>query len=932
MTNTKFITNQEGNTLARRLETLLVKDTENLSILVGYFYLSGFFQISNLLENIKEIRILVGLSTDPVTAELIAASKQITLDENLHSSVQKKEALRQKIVDEIAKAEDKKEVEEGILKFIEWAVSGKLKVKYYEKSPLHAKMYVMTFDKEDRNRGHVITGSSNLSQSGLSDNLELNVELRDDADHDFALDKFNELWNEATDITEFVVGSVKDHTHLNTEITPYDVYMKFLYEYFRKDLELEDTIGEEFLPEGYINLQYQKQAVLSAQKILEEHHGIFISDVVGLGKTYTAARLAALLGGRKLVLASPKLLDQRNPGSWKNAFRDFGVRGADFESIGKLSEAAKKADLYEYVFIDESHTFRNELTESYALLHQICFGKKVILVSATPYNNRISDIKAQVGLFQDLDNSTIPGIRNLNVFFKALDKKIQSIDRRKDEGRYRSVIKDSSEELRERVLRHIMIRRTRSEIKAWFEDDMEEQGLNFPDINGPDSLYYFLDKDEDKIFSDTILRLREFKYAFYKPLAYLKTATERDKLSQENSAGFMRAYVVKRFESSVYAFGRSIDRFIDRHQKAIENFEIRHEVYVTNKLADKINQLLDADDSEEIDRLIENDQAEKHEADEFRVDYIDDLKKDLETLQQIQLLWRGLKRDAKLEEFKEELKNKIKPSSTNKIIIFTESKETAEYLGDELNELYKTFVFTGASHATDLDKVIANFDAKSRERQNDIEILVATDVLSEGVNLHQSCCVINYDLPWNPTKLIQRVGRIDRVDTRHKELFVYNLFPTVQGNSEIFLKETAQAKITAIIELLGNDSKLLTEDETIKSNELFYKLQDKKTLTGEDEDSRSELDYLKIIQKLRDEDTKEFSRIRDLPKKLRVGRANDKRHDELAVFFKRGEENTFVYLSQSGEEKIGFFETADLLRAEKGETPRTIHGRPGIRF
>jgi hypothetical protein len=168
--------------------------------------------------------------------------------------------------------------------------------------------------------------------------------------------------------------------------------------------------------------------------------------------------------------------------------------------------------------------------------------------------------------------------------------------------------------------------------------------------------------------------------------------------------------------------------------------------------------------------------------------------------------------------------------------------------------------------------------------------------------------------------LIQRVGRVDRVDTKHRQLITYNVFPSEQGNNEIKLRESAESKIAAIIELLGNDAKLLTEDESIRSNELFRKIQDKRTITGEDENEQSELEFLEIIKILREKDISEFARIRDLPLKLRVARKQDKKlSGKLTAFLKKGEENSFVITDKLTSEKIGFFEAASILHAVKSE-------------
>ncbi len=242
---------------------------------------------------------------------------------------------------ELEDSQDSQTVEQGVLKFIEWIKSGKLEIKVYPSQNIHAKVYIVTFKEGDRDTGRVITGSSNLTQSGLVDNLEFNVELKNSADYHFAKDKFEELWLNAVDISEKYIETINTKTWLNTDITPYELYLKLLYEYFKDELNQTDEVFANYLPENFMRLEYQEQAVLNAKKILEEYGGVFVADVVGLGKTYIATLLAGQLDGRTLVIAPPVLLDEDNPGSWKNAFADFGIP-ASFESIGKLDDILEK--------------------------------------------------------------------------------------------------------------------------------------------------------------------------------------------------------------------------------------------------------------------------------------------------------------------------------------------------------------------------------------------------------------------------------------------------------------------------------------------------------------------------------------------------------------------------------------------------------------
>ena len=215
-------------------------------------------------------------------------------------------------------------------------------------------------------------------------------------------------------------------------------------------------------------------------------------------------------------------------------------------------------------------------------------------------------------------------------------------------------------------------------------------------------------------------------------------------------------------------------------------------------------------------------------------------------------------------------------------------------------------LFTGDSDESVRKEVIANFDARAFQPKDDYRILVATEVLSEGVNLHRANIVVNYDIPWNPTRLIQRVGRVNRVDTQFDTIHTYNFFPTEESNDVIKLKEAAEAKIHAFIEMLGADARLLTEGEEVKSHDLFAKLNSRKTITGEDEDGESELEYLSEIREVRDTQPELFARIKRLPKKARSTRLLSaapevvaKQFPALLTYFRQGRLDKF-YLAQHG--------------------------------
>ena len=844
-----------------------------------------------------------------------------------YSHAEVKEQFEQSVTEEVENSEDKPEVEDGVLKFIEWLKSRKLEIRAYPTENIHAKLYIMTFVEGDRDVGRVITGSSNFTQAGLSDNFEFNVELKTRADYEFALQKFNELWKDAVDVREQYIDTIQIKTWLNNTITPYELYLKFLYEYFKDELSQADEVFLKYLPQEFKKLEYQKQAVLNAKKVLLEYGGVFVSDVVGLGKTYISAMLAGQLDGRTLVIAPPVLLERSNPGSWTNVFSDFRVP-ADFESLGKLDDLLDRGtEKYTNIIIDEAHRFRTETTVTYEKLAEICRGKRVVLVTATPYNNAPKDILSLLKLFQKAKKSTIPNLPDMEGFFNGLDKKLKKLDRQKDYAKYINTVKENARELREKVLKYLMVRRTRTEIEKYFYEDIKSQNLKFPDVEKPVPLFYELNDREDEIFNNTIeLIAHKFKYARYMPMLYYEgKISQPEELSQKNMGKFMKILLVKRLESSFFAFKNSVDRFLRSYEMFIKELD-NGNVYVSKKHTNKIFELLESDDDEAVQRLIDEGKAERYASVEFREGFRDDLQHDHDILLEVKKLWHHINRDPKLLKFLEELSTNA-VLKENHLIIFTESKETANYLFKNINQQYpdKVLCFTGDSGEATRDKVIENFDARARHPKEDYRILVSTEVLAEGVNLHRSNTVINYDIPWNPTRMMQRVGRVNRVDTLFDTIHTFNFFPTKQSNDQIKLKEAAEAKINAFLTLLGGDAELLTEGEPIGSHELFNRLISKQTLEGEEGAEESELKYLHVIKELRDRDPELFEKIKYLPKKARTSKRSAEYANSLITYFRRGKLQKFFKADRKNvAEEMDFISAAKLLESSPDETKEKL--------
>ena len=950
-TDLTFFTNEEGHSLLSRFKATL-KDTQVFDVLGGYFRASGFYQLHDALEPVEKIRILVGLSVDKESYDIMQYHQQMGIID-FESHQQTKRKFQENLKTEVeTSTENEKTLELGIKKFIEFlqadcnnkeldtANNGngkKLEIRAYPSKNIHAKVYIGKFKPEDRDYGFVITGSSNFSESGFVANREFNVELRTRADVKFAEEQFKNLWDESVDISEDFVDTINNKTWLNENIKPYELYLKLIYEYLQEDINLEEEF-EPFLPEGFMNLKYQNQAAIQARKILETYNGVFLADVVGLGKTFITALLLQQLRGKTLVVCPPVLKEY-----WKDSLFDFGIRSFEVESLGKLEHIIKKGiDRYDYVVVDEAHRFRNENTQSYVNLLDICRGKKVILVTATPLNNTVDDIFAQLKLFQAPKNSTIPGVPNLEKFFSRFRTKLSKIDKNAPE--YKALIKEVSNDIRNNILRHVMVRRTRKDVMTYFAKDMEIQKLSFPDMDDPQKIVYKYVGDIEHIFKKTIAKLQQFTYARYTPLLYYignKTLSEFEKQQQRNVGGFMKGILVKRLESSFHAFRKSVDRFILSYEKFIDMYH-SGTVYISKKI--DVYDLIESDNIERLEEFVDDEKAHKYNSKDFRKEFLAKLEIDLSLLKEIQSIWKNVKSDPKLEQFIYDLKNK-KGLKDNKLVVFTESKETGEYIFEALNNEFPDKVMfyssqggkhsdtkTRINHSISRELITANYDPnrKSSEQTNNLKILITTDVLAEGINLHRSNVLINYDLPWNPTRVLQRAGRVNRLGSKFSKVYIFNFFPTTQSDEHLGLEVNITNKLQMFHDILGEDAKYLSDGEEFGSQELFDTLNSKSAYTGEDGEGDSELKYLEMMRKLRDEDPEYFDMIKNLPKKARSGfEKHDLNNDLLITFFRIGKLKKFYLNNRGKSNEVNFFDAVRELECKpdalRADTPKSYY-------
>ena len=909
-----FFTNEPDRDLYTRFNRVLRNNTQFFDVIVGYFRTSGFFKLYPAMSNIEKIRVLVGLDVDNKTLKIINTSNK-----------EAKIALSTSIENEFSQSADSFETEKGSRIFIDWLKSGKIEMRMYKEAIIHAKVYIMRKDpaKDFEHYGSVITGSSNFSMAGLLNNLEFNVELKDSRDVDFALEKFEELWEKSVDIKDIYIETVEQNTWLRNDITPYEIYIKTLYEYFKEEINTDKNVAlDELLPDGYMRLQYQLDAVTQAKKILESYGGVFISDVVGLGKTYICALLAKTLkkGHNKLIICPPVLVDY-----WDGVMKEFDVV-ADVISLGKLDKLIdnpKKLDRYEYIFIDEAHRFRNSGTEGYTYLHQICKEKKIILISATPINNYSSDIENQIYLFQQKHNSTIiPNVKNLEGFFSKMNTELNK--QKRDTEAYRTVLKNNSEKIRNQLIRHIMIRRTRKEIMEYYKDDLAKQGLKFPKLGSPKQIVYSFDKETDKVFKETMLAIRNLDYARYTPLLFLKDNKKFATMliAQKNMSGFMKSILVKRLESSFHAFKMTLSRFILSYEQFI-NMVNDGEVYISKKI--NVYEMLDNGDDVGLMKLVEDEKVQHFKADEFTPLFLSSLNRDLAILKHLQEDWAIITTDPKLEQFKKELTNNEKFKNV-KIIIFTESKETAKYLGENLKDIYgdRLIVFSGESSQNQKLEIEYSFNPKfESENKNKYDVLITTDILAEGINLHLSNTLVNYDLPWNPTRIMQRGGRINRVGSKYDNIHIFNFFPTSQTDAHLSLKDRIISKLQLFHDTLGEDFKYLSDDEQISSHKLYEELT--RNLDDDEESINPELFYLSEIRKIRDINENLFEKIKRLPLKAKSGKKYDKVFKNSTISFIRKGALKKFFITAEDTAELTFMQAIEHIKSGEKEKSCKIH-------
>lgn len=972
--STKFFNNTIGNTLFNKFKGIAdgMSNFHSFLAVVGYFRSSGYFKLRKELANVQDIKILVGINIDSIFRKHNQALLMLDGDDEA------REIYTKDFIQDVKDAQYSPDVEDGILQLCDDIISGRMQMRIHKSKNLHAKFYLCLPQNFSPNTdGWVLMGSSNISDSGLGitqpPQYELNVAMKDYDDVAYCKNEFEILWNEGIPITAEDIERIRKKTHLESLPTPYEIFMKVLIDAFGNQVEDDFTLD---LPKGYMQLKYQKDAVIQGFQMLKEYNGFFLADVVGTGKTIVAAMIAKRFveeNGKntKILVIYPPAVKE----NWRDTFKDFSLtKYTQFVTNGSLNKIIEGSDNYDgpeefdLVIVDEAHNFRTDTSGRYDDLQRICKAprinegliesvqKKVILLSATPLNNRPEDFRNLILLFQNARKPTLDGITNITTLFQPWIKQYNDLMRKRgkaDNSEITAAADKIYEEMRTRVLDKILVRRTRKNL--WnnneYKADLKLQNIHFPNVEQPNECIYQLDEELSELFYDTITILTDtpdednpngvgLHFARYRAIEYIigeKASKYRNAMQFARVfSGIFRVHMVKRLESSFYAFKKSLHTFLRITNDMIKMWNedsilIAPEIDVKGMMANDI----------EFDVIIEK--ALNHGYDktdilftqaDFNQEYIKKLREDAEKLERLTALWDKVEKDPKYDQFKELLESdlmshtkvingkRVELNKEGKLVIFSESVDTINYLGDRLkNELHRTdvLVVSASNRKTVLNDICANFDANfSGEKEDKFNIIISSDVLAEGVNLHRSNIIVNYDSPWNATRLMQRIGRVNRIGSTSDHIYNYMFYPSKDGDKQIQLYTNALIKLQGFHSALGEDAQVYSREEMLREFQLF----DDKVRDNVDK----QLELLREIRELYAKNKELYNKIKTLPCKSRTVRSAAHRPHDIApqstiVYITTGQRSQFYRIT--GNEapiQIEFLQAAEWLRAKQDET------------
>ena len=838
-----------------------------MDVATGYFEIGALLALDGQWQKLENIRILMG---DEVSKRTHDAFQKALM------------GLKQKLDTSIEDEKEKNDFLRGVPAIVDALQSGKISCRVYKDRKFHAKAYI-TYPRMDVIGATALVGSSNFTYPGLTDNVELNVRIRNDVEELQAW--YENYWELAEDVTPEILKVIERHTR---EYSPFEVYMKALFDFFQGH---EMTAGEWERTESRmypIIDHYQKEGYHALMKMAEQFNGAFLCDSVGLGKTFIGLMLIErLLRDRKRVaLVVPK--SARVP-VWEAKIRQFlpGLSGtfSNFviynhtdllrggEYTRYMEELKEKADV---IIIDEAHHFRNQASNSYRKLFDMVEGKQLFFLTATPINNSTLDLQHLIELFsrRQPDYFRSLGIHTLVGHFRELENALAKIA---GSGKVDISTAEAEQILsRDDLYRAIVVQRSR----AYAKRSQQQSGghaVSFPERQRPIVASYSLQKTYGKLLSNIEKAFNKKKpllsLAIYNPLGYqvqfsldnVKTNQEFafEKGRQEQVVGLIRTQLLKRFESSAWAFQSTCEglllkllAWIEVHsdkspeKKRLERWKNQHEELLA-RIKQHLNseaegEILDDDTSipveilERVTRLERSVYDVETILDETYLDldqlisFLNDLSDfSAESDDKVQTLIRMLEDDPLL--------------SKQKVLIFSEYRDTARYIAKQLEKAGITEVEEiDGSHDDRTGTVIAfapyyNGSSSAQlalNNRKEIRVLVSTDVLSEGLNLQDASLMINYDLHWNPVRLMQRIGRVDRrLDPRAEEALLndhpdlraargkvhfWNFLPPNELDDLLRLYQRVAHKALRISKIFGIEgSQLLTPDDDFQALKEF---------------------------------------------------------------------------------------------------------------
>jgi superfamily II DNA or RNA helicase len=915
--------------------------TERSRFAVGYLFLSGLEALGDALIDLQELKMLIGNTSNRQTIEVMAegykrldilAGKAEEMKYSKRSEQKRRAAETAENMKEALELMDQSDTGEQIIEtIVRMIAEKKLKVRVYTKGRLHAKAYIFDWkNKTPTDNGVAIVGSSNLSLAGIQNNTELNVLVHDTSiagdpksgNHAALVNWFEELWADSMDFDEALMAELQQ-SWAKARVTPYDIYLKTLYTLVED--RLEDKERPDILWDDEITRQladFQKVAVRQAIQIIRKYEGCFVADVVGLGKSYIGAAIVKHFerteGARPLILCPKPLQDM-----WVNYNETFSLN-AQILSISMLQEEEDRgvnllADSRyrdrEFVLIDESHHFRNRGSQRYAELQRyLAVGRKVCLLTATPRNSWVWDVYNQIKLFHPEDTTYLPiDPPDLKEYFQMIENKKRRL---------------------QDVLSNVLIRRTRRHILRWYgyadEDNsplckksdeqckpyLTNEKRAYVLVNGRqqyfprrelDSLRYSIDDSYNGLYDQIRDYLgtpsKEAKdvrpgvaltYARYGLWNYVVELLQRVEPYKDlhrsgiNLRGLIRTSLFKRFESSVFAFSQSLKRMLRTHQAFLAALE-KGIVPAGEKAEQILAEVEDTEDEDFIEKLEET--AIVYKVQDFHVDMLKDhIQADISLLKKMIQLIEPITpdQDAKLQTLKNRLEQA--PMHAGKCLIFTQFADTAAYIYQNLNpggvnKEIETIYGNDKSKARTAWRFspISNKAYSRNKPEKEIRILVSTDVMGEGLNLQDCNIVINYDLHWNPVRLIQRFGRVDRIGSEFDKIHGYNFLPEKALERQLGIKSVLRRRIQEIHATIGEDAAILDKAEQLNP-ESMYAIYDSKMIADQEDEFMDLNEAEEFFRQLKQTDPESFDRVKNLRMGIRCAKRDNQ--DKVFVFAK----------------------------------------------